>query len=225
MSYPDKETKMNRSYSRLRRLIQEYHFPPGMHLQITHLSDFLNVSVTPIREALVRLECDRLIEFKANKGYYIKYLTVSEQQNVLDMQYKLTIISLKEIKSKDVHIRLEFDPDASPLSKLLSIKQQICGSTRNREIVEFMDLLTARIYFVLKVDCDIRASEYEKYIGSLTDAMTDGDYDRVMAIVNRHNNELKSRLFSLLSECAARAGLKRQEDWEPNSQSVRTSKM
>lgn len=68
-------------YERIKREILSGAFTPGAPLVEASLAEWCEVSRTPIREALLRLEQDRLIE-KVNRGFVVR---VSSREEILDL--------------------------------------------------------------------------------------------------------------------------------------------
>jgi DNA-binding GntR family transcriptional regulator len=58
-------------YEGIRELLFDQNFAPGERLVIDQLATRLGVSPTPVREALARLEADRLVVKEAHKGYSV----------------------------------------------------------------------------------------------------------------------------------------------------------
>ena len=74
--------KVGLAYARIKELVVNYRFGPGEHLQINDLSEHLNVSVTPVREALSRLHAEGLIASVPHRGFFTKNLDVKELQDL-----------------------------------------------------------------------------------------------------------------------------------------------
>lgn len=66
-------------------------FEPGQHLEERELVDQLGIGRTPIREALLRLASESLVETQPNKGFIVRPLMV---QNIKAMFEALRIIEL-----------------------------------------------------------------------------------------------------------------------------------
>ncbi len=71
-------------YAALRHAIVSVQFAPGRQLSENELADWLGVSRTPVREALVRLRDDRLVEIKPQLGTFVTRISVSA---VADAQF------------------------------------------------------------------------------------------------------------------------------------------
>ncbi len=74
---PAHATKIGRSvltdlvHEKLKALILDQRFSPGMHINIDGLCRELKVSSSPLREALARLTAERLVRFEPFVGYYV----------------------------------------------------------------------------------------------------------------------------------------------------------
>src|SRR6266542_1510194 len=68
------------AYEALRDMIVELELPPGTRLVEVDLANRLQVSKTPIREALGLLELDGLIEFAPYRGATVRWMSVAEME-------------------------------------------------------------------------------------------------------------------------------------------------
>ena len=59
------------AYRRIRTLIEDGELGPSARLRQGDLADALAISRTSVREALHRLTADELVEFKANRGFFV----------------------------------------------------------------------------------------------------------------------------------------------------------
>jgi DNA-binding GntR family transcriptional regulator len=77
---PDRVTKTRgetrpQVYGALRDAIVSVQFAPGRQLSENELADWLGVSRTPVREALVRLQDDRLVEIVPQLGTFVSRIS------------------------------------------------------------------------------------------------------------------------------------------------------
>lgn len=68
---PKKVSLTEQAYAKIKEQILDQRLEPGARLNIDALSRQLNVSSSPIREALARLEAERLVVSAANTGYSV----------------------------------------------------------------------------------------------------------------------------------------------------------
>ncbi len=71
------------------------HFSPGSRIKDTELSEELNVSRTPVREALVRLVKEGFLENQVGKGFLVRPLTGQEVREIYPIIGALESLALK----------------------------------------------------------------------------------------------------------------------------------
>lgn len=82
-------------FSRLRKAIVEGDFAPGAPLKHGELSKLFGVSLIPIREALRKLEMERLVESTPNKGARVAPVTADEVHDVYSVRILLETDALR----------------------------------------------------------------------------------------------------------------------------------
>jgi DNA-binding GntR family transcriptional regulator len=82
-------TKGEAVYTELRRRILSGILAPGSQLNQDALAPELGVSVTPVREAVRRLEADGLVEFEAHKSVIVTPLSREELRSIYDVRLQL----------------------------------------------------------------------------------------------------------------------------------------
>jgi DNA-binding GntR family transcriptional regulator len=76
----------SRIYAELKRLILSGKVAPGEHLPEARLCNQLNVSRTPLREALNQLGNENLVLFRPNSGYLVAPLSSEEAKKLLELR-------------------------------------------------------------------------------------------------------------------------------------------
>ena len=82
-------TKAEAVYEELRRRILRGELAPSSPLNQDALAPELGVSVTPVREAVRRLEAEGLVQFHAHKSVVVSPLTLSEISEIYDVRLQL----------------------------------------------------------------------------------------------------------------------------------------
>ena len=85
-------------YSDLKDLIVNYRFRLGEHLHLSKLSERLGVSVTPVREALIRLSAESLVTFLPGRGFFPNQPNAVEQLMLHDLAFPLLNVCLESRK-------------------------------------------------------------------------------------------------------------------------------
>lgn len=76
-------------YDRIRRAIVEGRYPPGARLVEQRLAEELEVSRTPVREAVRRLESEGLVVVERNRGAQVRPLSEGEIADLYDVRARL----------------------------------------------------------------------------------------------------------------------------------------
>ena len=82
MRRPDGSLATEHAYGCIKDLVMGLQFRPGQHLCATRLSDWLDVSPTPVREALHRLSKESLIVNVPGRGFFCRVPTLKEVRDL-----------------------------------------------------------------------------------------------------------------------------------------------
>jgi DNA-binding GntR family transcriptional regulator len=102
-------------YEALKERIMDQIYPPGSRLNIDALSSELNVSPTPVREALARLAAERLVTFEQFKGYSVNPPLTAHQ--VADLMHVRKILEVDAARQAALRI---MRPDLLAMEKILA---------------------------------------------------------------------------------------------------------
>src|SRR5262249_38846295 len=78
------------AYRHLRAAITSGELPEGAQLRGEELAQQLGLSRTPVREALLRLEADRLVEVRRGRAATVRIIGVKEALDAIDVFWTLT---------------------------------------------------------------------------------------------------------------------------------------
>lgn len=100
-------------HAMLRKRILEEEYYPGQKLSENALAHEFGCSRTPVREALKRLESERLIEVKPQSGAYVKAVTSIEYTDLLEVRAYLEGLAYR------LDLEKATDADLSAMEKLV----------------------------------------------------------------------------------------------------------
>lgn len=109
-------------YRHIKKLIITNYYPAGHPLGEQELAKKLHVSRTPIREALIKLKHEKLIEIIPKKGSFVSKISVQQLHELLQIR---EIIEPKITELASVTISIE---------KLCDIERQLLHLKTNKEI-------------------------------------------------------------------------------------------
>lgn len=87
----DKASLEQTAYDAIKKMILEGQIRPGDLLSENLLSEYLNMSRTPVREAVRRLQAERIVEFRKGQGTYLRCLTWKELQDICEVRMGLEL--------------------------------------------------------------------------------------------------------------------------------------
>lgn len=194
-------TKVASAYGRIKQLVVECRFYPGQHLQVGEISDWLRLSVTPVREALMRLSVERFIDCFPNRGYFAKKFDISEQQILHDA----ADVILFHAVNCDLLTPLSSGEHCAegPASTVEHLYEVIASRTGNLELVHFIRNYNERTHFVRK----LYVAEHEDAVYAdnrgMIEALEGLRTAEAAAILARHRRHFSSALPELLKQALA----------------------
>ncbi|WP_267360962.1 MULTISPECIES: GntR family transcriptional regulator [unclassified Methylobacterium] len=102
--------------------------PPGTILSGPALAQHLGISSSPVREALLQLAADGLLEVRRNRGFVVVTPTVEDLRNTFQVRVRLETMAIEQL----VQIGL---PDPAPLT---AIADEIAAAVRKGDVPVYM---------------------------------------------------------------------------------------
>lgn len=193
------------AYEGIKKLILEAEIEPGSLLSENELAEYLNMSRTPIREAIRRLEAQGTLYSVKGVGTFLKPLTRKDLKSIYDVRSMLELLAcetaIQQITDEEIEAaraafqnlrdrhdageeidRLEFSRTDGQLHDLLVQKSDN----------EYIQLLMDQIYF--NVDCyrvisfrvSLDLEESTRQHLDLLDCIQSRDLERLKADLKRH---------------------------------------
>lgn len=127
-------------YTQLKALLVDYQIAPGAQLLIPPLASRFKISVTPVREALIRLQAEGLVDYRLRIGFFARQLSLSDLADLYHVWYLLVRYGIEEsdLAGRDAPKRPRFvaSRKLGATEDLLSERE---ASALNLSIEEFFD--------------------------------------------------------------------------------------
>jgi DNA-binding GntR family transcriptional regulator len=196
-------------YLGIKHEIFDFRLLPGDRFTESEIARRLNVSRTPVREALYRLEREGYLQVQFRSGWSVRELDFRQFDELYDLRIAL--------ESACVHILCEREarPDLEPLKsawlvaprRRLRDGQTVCAldeifhgtlvaAAGNREIMRCHQEVTERIRLLRRLDFTEPsriAATYEEHAQVLR-AVLRGSADRAVALLRRHIETSKAEV-------------------------------
>lgn len=191
-------------YRQIKNNIVEGVFSPGERLATAKLATQCNVSRTPVREALKKLECDGLVRSSSNVGAMIRKVDIGEVCDIYEIRAGLEGIAIRKLikngVSKSLINRLRAfckkRKDARNFEQLekndIDFHMEICRASKSTVIIDVIEnhmiLLVAfglapRIVKKHSLKHDTKSNiEHEQIV----DAIEQKDTKLAVSLIQRH---------------------------------------
>jgi len=120
LSKSDNLNIIKRVYNSLKSSVVSHHFVAGERLNIETLAEELRVSITPVRETLLRLVAEGLIINVPKMGFFMRTLSEADIRDLYEMNHILTAWSISQLISDKVPGLVLGMPELVALHKKLS---------------------------------------------------------------------------------------------------------
>ena len=82
---------VDKAYQSIKQWIVQYMLKPGAQLSPGELAETLQMSQTPIRESLIRLELENFVQRSGSKGFVVRTLDIKEVEEIYELRIILEV--------------------------------------------------------------------------------------------------------------------------------------
>lgn len=213
-------------YRELEAMIIEGGLGPGDRINEKSFADQRGVSRGPIREACRRLEEAGLVEFKVNRGFFVRVLDLKDVLEIYDVRAalfshagrmlarRITTEQLEELA--DLHTQMEAAIENGEADAFYTLNRRfhsrIMTFTRNKHLADIYEGLDRELHIwrkrALILDGNVRASSAEH--GLILDVLRNGNPTRIAQVLRDHSLAGRNRLLRTMPEQLSHL----QTDWD-----------
>lgn len=203
-----------RIYNNIKQMMFNYDIVPGQRLVFADLAKELNVSRTPVNNALSILAKEGYLDFVPNQGYSVHKLTLEEAKGLYEIKLIFELGTIEKAIQKATPEKIR-QLEAKKNAYESSVKQRvdrnlfildtefhsaICGMVGNPYIVEQYKDIGQRIFLrfrieYLQVD---RIYEIINEHDKLFKAISSMDVAGAKKLIKLHNEESMQNLFGII---------------------------
>jgi DNA-binding GntR family transcriptional regulator len=215
----DASTLADRVYENLKQRILRQEFPCGERLNIAAIAKDLNVSNTPVREAISRLEKVGLVKIIPYRGPFVRSLSRSETAEVYDVRISLEVLAARLAAlhaTADAQARIERRleeyagaRDGGDVGVILNadlrFHEAVAQASGNRTLIDMLSMLSD--WTLLFMQFGMPPSRGTSPVGAthqrILDAIRSGDKELAAATMREHLVAGKATLMRHLEEEAS----------------------
>lgn len=203
------------AYSRLKKEILENRMPPGFQALEQDLGQRLNMSRTPVREALIRLQDEGLVEVVPRRGMRVLPLSPTDMQEIYEVLTCIeveaaAIVAKRRLSKKELSALVQATEDMEKALENDSLDAwaradnryhrelvRLCGNKRLTAIANtLMDQAHRVRMFTLRLrDKPVRSTQEHR---DQVAAFLGGDPDRIREIYRTHRENAAAELMTIL---------------------------
>lgn len=222
ISSPNRKTLGEVAYKAIRDEIISLHLEPGKMVYENELASFLGVSRTPVREALLMLLKEELIEILPQRGARVAYISVKKVEEARFVRESLEISAFKTVarnwNENEAHYRklrfeamqlLEDQQNAASNGEYIKflvldeafhqvILEQIENQTLLSMVTQMRGHLNRMRYLELK-----EAHQMTKLVSqheSILNAISSNDEQKTESLLGHHLQQLKDELPKIIQK-------------------------
>jgi DNA-binding GntR family transcriptional regulator len=204
MTLVNKATLADQAYREIRARILSGQIPGGSRLMPDDLAVALAISPTPIKEALVRLEADGLVDSRLRRGAFVRRFTERIVEELCEARMMVEVMSLanafdrgritpglvaeltRNVALHEAYARGEtLDDLQMALSFDREFHQQLVQAADNATVAEWHMRLLCQTHTVLACRADSYLTAVHDH-QALVRALADGDKDAALAALREH---------------------------------------
>ena len=200
-----KRARAEEVYQKIKNMIYYHQLVPGQKLVYQDLAKKLNISITPVIQALNRLEHSNIVRYEPNKGYSVGEITEIETKEVYDAREALDVhiaplvVKNLNLEKKDSikSIRKAFqdhiNANTPEYRRLCILKDaqfhlEIAKYAHNDFIYGLLSEIFERIFLRWRPQylTDERVKEVIKEHRAILNALGKGDVDGYIDLIKKH---------------------------------------
>jgi DNA-binding GntR family transcriptional regulator len=199
-------------YERIKTMAMTFAIRPGERVNEVELAKALNVSRTPLREALNRLMVEGFLTRARNRGFSGRPLDAKQVFDLYELRKVLEISTVRlaceratdeELIELENFVKASIDRrDQENASGLLALDEQfherVAVLSRNHEIVRSLQAINARIQYVRWLDMQKRQTQQEHM--RIVKALKTRDAAKAAALVEGHISRRLDQIVDVIRE-------------------------
>jgi DNA-binding GntR family transcriptional regulator len=211
-----------RAYARIRSAIADLVLQPGRPLTERYLAEWLGIGRMPVREALVRLREEGLVEAIPRKGYYVSSISADDAREIYEMLEGLESMAVKlaaeratpediarlERAAREQELALERDDLDAWVVADEAFHDAILEIARNRRIQKTIEPLNAQLHRLRLFTIRLRPKptrSVEEHRAEL-EAIKAGDGERARRIHQAHRAHAREVMVEIVRRYAGPGG-------------------
>lgn len=202
--------KFEQAYAALKDLLVNQRLPPGTPLIVRVLSERLGIGLTPLREALLQLSYEKLVDPSATRGFRVRMVQLAEVRDLFDFAHLILRQGVMTERALAAPASWSLADEASPEARaaaLEAVYMAIAELNGNASMVETVQVFMTRTRCVRLVELESDASyaEAARSVGAVVQALAAKRPHQAAVAISDHFERQIGGLRAALKEILARS--------------------
>ncbi len=210
---PENLTSM--AYRAIKDYILNGRLDESTRLTEEFLSQQLGISKSPIREALTRLESERLIQIEPRRGAFLRKFTIKEIGDLYDLREALEVYAIGKaeltpaliaaLRESVERFRAYLDANDKPryIEEDVQFHGLIAAASGNQLLAETLANVQHQVWLFRRKTYDLSRSNAIASHTKLVRALEEGRKDEAERLMREHVGGVRDRLIAFLKSQAA----------------------
>jgi DNA-binding GntR family transcriptional regulator len=199
-------------YGRIRADIYDFRLLPGDRFSETDVAERLQVSRTPVREALFRLQRDGYVDVLYRSGWQVRPFDMQQFEQLYDVRIILETAAIEKLVALSLNNRLEdlasiwcvpasrYYDDAEVLAVLdEQFHVRLVSATGNREMAAIHQNISDRMRVIRRLDFKTapRISKTYEDHAAIVERLREGETKAAQDIMTRHIQDSQAEVKTI----------------------------
>lgn len=196
------------AYDEIKQMILMGKIAQGERIVLDKMAERMNLSITPVREALNKLAQEDLIVITPRISYEVVRLSRNDISDILDVRELLEVFALRtagnELKGFPVEELSELFRKSYPLDSYMQfieadirLHETIISTTKNRKLKKLFDIIYngIRILSIPSAKVEGRMEQSNREHLAILDAISEGNVEKAIGHLSYHIRQVKRLLL------------------------------
>ena len=207
---PENLTSM--AYRAIKDYILDGRLDENTRLTEEFLSQRLGISKSPVREALTRLESERLIQIEPRRGAYLRKFSIKEIGELYDLREALEVYAVgkaelspallaglrESVERSRKHV--EDNDKRRYIEEDVNFHALLTAASGNELLTEILRNIQHQVWLFRRKTYDLSRSKATETHAAIVQALEKGDKDQAQRLMREHITEVRDKLIHYLEE-------------------------
>ena len=200
------------AYRAIKDYILDGRLDENTRLTEEFLSQRLGISKSPVREALTRLESERLIQIEPRRGAYLRKFSIKEIGDLYDLREALEVYAVGKAELSPALLaglrecversrtHLEANDKRRYIEEDVNFHALLTAASGNELLAEILRNVQHQVWLFRRKTYDLSRSKATDTHAAIVQALEKGDKSRAQRLMREHITEVRDKLIHYLEE-------------------------